>query len=80
MTEPAEGEPQVRRWTEQRWVLDNVVRSVGSTRTALVLSQRRLWAEAAATSRPSAGGEAADIERPSPRRRARVRRAPGRWR
>ena len=29
MTESAEGEPQVRRWTEQRWVLDNVVRAVG---------------------------------------------------
>ena len=25
----SEGEPNVRRWTEQRWVLDNVLRSVG---------------------------------------------------
>jgi dienelactone hydrolase len=33
MTERAErepqGEPNVRRWTEQRWLLDNVVRAVG---------------------------------------------------
>jgi alpha-beta hydrolase superfamily lysophospholipase len=29
MIEPIEGEPQVRRWTEQRWALDNVVRAVG---------------------------------------------------
>ena len=24
-----QGEPNVRRWTEQRWALDNVLRSVG---------------------------------------------------
>ncbi len=29
MVETHEGEPKVRRWTDQRWVLDNVVRSVG---------------------------------------------------
>jgi dienelactone hydrolase len=29
MTEPGVGEPRVRRFTEQRWVLDNVIRSVG---------------------------------------------------
>jgi dienelactone hydrolase len=29
MREPAEGEPQVRRWTEQRWLTDNVIRAVG---------------------------------------------------
>jgi dienelactone hydrolase len=29
MTQTHEREPKVRRWTEQRWVLDNVVRSVG---------------------------------------------------
>ena len=29
MTEAAAGEPRVRRWTAQRWALDNVLRSVG---------------------------------------------------
>jgi dienelactone hydrolase len=29
MSDSAQGEPQVRRFTEQRWVLDNVIRSVG---------------------------------------------------
>jgi hypothetical protein len=29
MAEIAEGEPKVRRWTGQRWALDNVLRSVG---------------------------------------------------
>ena len=29
MSEPANGEPKVRRWTGQRWALDNVLRSVG---------------------------------------------------
>ena len=29
MTDIAQGEPKVRRWTEQRWALDNVLRSVG---------------------------------------------------
>jgi dienelactone hydrolase len=29
MTGSTAGEPQVRRWTEQRWALDNVVRAVG---------------------------------------------------
>ena len=29
MTEAAAGEPKVRRWTAQRWALDNVLRSVG---------------------------------------------------
>jgi dienelactone hydrolase len=29
MVESTGGEPQVRRWTEQRWALDNVVRAVG---------------------------------------------------
>jgi hypothetical protein len=29
MADIAEGEPKVRRWTEQRWALDNVLRSVG---------------------------------------------------
>ncbi len=29
MAETAEGKPEVRRWTGQRWALDNVLRSVG---------------------------------------------------
>lgn len=29
MADGATGEPNVQRWTEQRWVLDNVVRAVG---------------------------------------------------
>jgi len=29
MTGPTQGEPQVQRWTEQRWALDNVIRAVG---------------------------------------------------
>ena len=29
MTDMAQGEPKVRRWTGQRWALDNVLRSVG---------------------------------------------------
>lgn len=29
MAEQADGEPQVRRWSEQRWLTDNVVRAVG---------------------------------------------------
>jgi dienelactone hydrolase len=29
MTEIADDQPHVRRWTEQRWALDNVLRSVG---------------------------------------------------
>ena len=29
MSETANGEPKVRRWTGQRWALDNVLRSVG---------------------------------------------------
>jgi alpha-beta hydrolase superfamily lysophospholipase len=29
MSEAIEQEPQVQRWTEQRWLLDNVIRSVG---------------------------------------------------
>jgi dienelactone hydrolase len=29
MAEAAQGEPDVQRWTEQRWALDNVLRSVG---------------------------------------------------
>ena len=29
MTETSAGEPKVQRWTEQRWALDNVLRSVG---------------------------------------------------
>ena len=29
MTDIAQGEPKVRRWTGQRWALDNVLRSVG---------------------------------------------------
>jgi dienelactone hydrolase len=29
MTDAAEGEPKVHRWTGQRWALDNVLRSIG---------------------------------------------------
>jgi hypothetical protein len=30
MPDPTHGGPLTRRWTEQRWLLDNTIRSVGT--------------------------------------------------